>query len=346
VPYPATTRTDFSADQQTGSTEADIAGNNILPSFYTKLVPAVGGTPATVYYRVRLGSDDSPAGFKAACFLGIDGNGDGALDFFIGVNNSGSANGVFIWGAGGGLNISPSTTSINSQNPFRSYGLTAQNYNWSIVNSTIDPEADTPAELDTNTDGSTDYFLSFAVPFADIQAAFQSIGITITTNSVLTYVMGTATQVNSFNQDLNGVPKNYDGAASWSTLGVLTPPITINGTVANDAPVNTVPGAQSVRTNFTLSISGISVSDSDGNLATVRLTVAQGTVLVSLAGGGHDFRGRERHLDADAQRHAGADQCGARHCELHARLRLFRCGFPHRSLHRQRGPRQTRTPSR
>ena len=54
---------------------------------------------------------------------------------------------------------------------------------------------------------------------------------------------------------------------------------------ANETPVNTVPGAQTVAEDGTLAIGGVSVADPDGNLATVQLTVVQGNVSVSLAGG-------------------------------------------------------------
>ena len=53
----------------------------------------------------------------------------------------------------------------------------------------------------------------------------------------------------------------------------------------NDGPVNTVPAAQSVNEDTALSISGVSVNDVDGNLSTTQLTVANGAVKVSLAGG-------------------------------------------------------------
>jgi hypothetical protein len=49
-----------------------------------------------------------------------------------------------------------------------------------------------------------------------------------------------------------------------------------------------VPGAQTVNEDTALTFTGaqaISVSDVDGNVATTRLTVAQGTLTVSLAGG-------------------------------------------------------------
>jgi trimeric autotransporter adhesin len=56
-------------------------------------------------------------------------------------------------------------------------------------------------------------------------------------------------------------------------------------TVCQTPPVNTVPGAQSVNEDTALVISGLSVADPDGNLATVQLSVANGTLTLSLAGG-------------------------------------------------------------
>ena len=49
--------------------------------------------------------------------------------------------------------------------------------------------------------------------------------------------------------------------------------------------MNTVPGAQTVNEDTALSIAGISVNDVDGNLATTQLTVTNGALNVSLAGG-------------------------------------------------------------
>jgi hypothetical protein len=60
---------------------------------------------------------------------------------------------------------------------------------------------------------------------------------------------------------------------------------TVNVAAVNDAPVNTVPAAQSVNEDTALPISGVSVNDVEGNLSTTRLTVANGAVTVSLAGG-------------------------------------------------------------
>jgi hypothetical protein len=220
---------DPSNDQQTGSSEGDIVGNAAHPSVYTTFGDGNTSslTDGTLAFRVRVGADASPAGFKAALFVGIDANHDGALDLFIGVNNSGSADSVAIWNPGAGLNISPNTTTIVST-PLVSYTPTAANYNWTVVSSTIDPTVGAATDLDGG--GKPDYFLTFSVPFADVVAQLSFKGISgVDQNSAFSYVISTATQANSLNQDLNGVDKNYDPAAIWSALGVVSNQMTPAG---------------------------------------------------------------------------------------------------------------------
>ena len=61
---------------------------------------------------------------------------------------------------------------------------------------------------------------------------------------------------------------------------------TFNFTITNinDEPINTVSGAQSVDEDTLLSIGGISVNDTDGNLSTVQLSVSNGVLNVTLSG--------------------------------------------------------------
>jgi hypothetical protein len=54
---------------------------------------------------------------------------------------------------------------------------------------------------------------------------------------------------------------------------------------SNVAPVNTLPGAQTVNEDAALAIGGVSVGDGNGNLASTQLSVVQGTLSVTLAGG-------------------------------------------------------------
>jgi hypothetical protein len=222
---------DPSNDQQTGSSEGDIVGNAQHPSVYTMF--GDGGTPSltdgTLGFQIRVGADTNPSGFKTAMFVGIDANGDGKIDLFVGVNNSGSADTVAIWNPGAGLNVSPNTTTIVST-PLVSYTPTAANYKWTAVNTVNDPSVGTATDLDGG--GQNDYFLGFAVPFADVVSQLAAAGIAFNQKSTLTYVIATATQANSLNQDLNGVGKNYDPSLSWSQLGVLSDPMTADGLAA------------------------------------------------------------------------------------------------------------------
>jgi hypothetical protein len=103
---------------------------------------------------------------------------------------------------------------------------------------------------------------------------------------------GTQAQINAALASLS-----YQGNADFSgadTLTVLSSDsngatdsdtVAITVTAVNDGPVNTVPGAQSVNEDTALLISGVSVSDVDGNLATTQLSVTNGVLNVSLAGG-------------------------------------------------------------
>ena len=215
---------DPTVDQQTGTAEGDLVGNSTHASVYTYFADAntPSTTDGTLGFRLRLGADASPAGFKTAAFVGIITNvASGKIDLFVGVNNAGQANEVGIYNPGNGLNISPSTTTIVSP-AMVSYTQTATNYNWSIVNSTIDPNA---TNFDIDAGGQTDYFLTFAIPFADIIAQLAARGITgIDEKSNFSDVIATSPQGNSLNQDLNGVPKNYDGALTWAQLGALSDP--------------------------------------------------------------------------------------------------------------------------
>ena len=86
---------------------------------------------------------------------------------------------------------------------------------------------------------------------------------------------------------------NFNGADTLTVVstdsGSLsdTDPVAITVNAVNDAPVNTVPGAQAVNEDTTLAFTGvntISVTDVDGNLASTQLTVLNGTVTVTLSG--------------------------------------------------------------
>ena len=157
--------------------KATLSATASTPSAYAACGDA--GTPSltdgTLGFRVRIGADSSPAGFKAAVFFGIDANNDGGVDLFVGINNSGSSDTIGIWNPGAGLNISPNTTTIVST-PLTNHTPTASNYHFAPVTLTLDPTVGTATAIDGG--GQNDYFLSFSVPFTDVVTELGNRGIT------------------------------------------------------------------------------------------------------------------------------------------------------------------------
>ena len=105
-------------------------------------------------------------------------------------------------------------------------------------------------------------------------------------------ITGTAAQINTAlagltytgNLNFNGgdtlTVATNDGTATDTDL------IAITVNPVNDAPVNTVPGAQSVAEDTALPIAGVSVADIDSNTLTTTLNVSSGTLNVAAGGGG------------------------------------------------------------
>ena len=110
-------------------------------------------------------------------------------------------------------------------------------------------------------------------------------------SSTLT-LSGTQAQINAALASLSYQGNlNFSGSDTLTVLSTDGNGVTDSDTVSitvnavNDGPVNTVPGAQTVNEDTALSISGISVNDVEGNLSTTQLTVTNGALNVSLAGG-------------------------------------------------------------
>ena len=105
----------------------------------------------------------------------------------------------------------------------------------------------------------------------------------------------------------------------------------------NDAPVNTVPGAQSVAEDTTLPIAGVSVADIDSSALTTTLSVANGIAQRDRRRRRHRQRQRQRNH----HRHGSADQRGAGGPRLYRQPQLQRRRHAHgrdrrRDRHRHR----------
>ena len=120
------------------------------------------------------------------------------------------------------------------------------------------------------------------VPAAPASAGNGTASVTIT---------GTAAQINTALAGLSYTGNlNFNGADTLTVAtsdGTATDTDTIAITVnpVNDAPVNTVPGAQSVAEDTTLPIAGVSVADVDSSALTTTLSVSSGTLTVTAGAG-------------------------------------------------------------
>ena len=85
--------------------------------------------------------------------------------------------------------------------------------------------------------------------------------------------------------DFNASPQR---TLTWSVsdgTAITTATTTLDITAVNDAPINTVPGAQSVAEDTILPIAGVSVADSDSSALTTTLSVSSGTLTVTAGSG-------------------------------------------------------------
>ncbi|MFO8027804.1 MAG: PEP-CTERM sorting domain-containing protein [Opitutales bacterium] len=221
-------------DQRTGQGADDIQGEADNPGFFTGFLPDAtnGATDGNLAFRVRFAEvgqaarKNKPAAFKGQLFVGIDANFDGAVDLYLGASDKNNK-GITIRAPGTGRNISPNTTMIGDSVFSAAYN--ASNFNYRPV----DIATDGGTTNDIGGEGLVDYYLSFAVPFLKITNFLETSGIVgTTTGTSLRYVLGTATQSHSLNQDIGGIDGNdatVDLDTSWEELGAITVESTTSG---------------------------------------------------------------------------------------------------------------------
>ena len=219
------------SDSQSGRNDVEIIGDGdphhaVYRTFFEG-TEANSFLDAELGFRFRMsGTQGNSSDFGGYAWAGMDVSGDGAMDFFVGINGSGNSVDVTINAAGDGLNISPSTTTIE-RNALWSTPATAQNYRWEPV--TPGPLGNDPlaATDDLDGNGRVDHFLTFIVPFVELVTVVETIVPGFGPTSAVGFIAGTATQGNSLNADLNGVDGSINSAQTWQELGAITNPAAI-----------------------------------------------------------------------------------------------------------------------
>ncbi|MBT4491602.1 MAG: DUF4347 domain-containing protein, partial [Gammaproteobacteria bacterium] len=222
-----TTQYDYVVDQQTGQAGGDIVGNENESGFYTYFDDNGTGsnTDGDLSLRWRVGAEGN-----SYYFAGLDANLDGAVDVFLTVTSQGD---VAIWGNNpSALNISPSTTGIDST--YVPYVVDGNVANFAKIPVTSVESGATP---DIDGAGDPDYYVNLTIPFQELVDALAGLPspITITDASAVRWVAATATQGNTFNQDIAGLEGNNSADITYAASGTFSNPVDATGTVVTPA---------------------------------------------------------------------------------------------------------------
>lgn len=239
VEYPGTSPDPY-FDQQTGHAEADIVGTAAVPAIYTQFDDGgtVGDTLDDLFaFRFRMSKESTPVGYSTVAIVGLNVFPDplapsDPMDLYIILNTSPSGDTIQLYDPGNKANISPNTTNTSAIATTK-VDADATNFDWSAVSLlNCDGSCAIDPDFDLDGDGTeTDFFLSFSVSFQMIVDELNNNSIPgVDENSPFSFVFGTSTQVNAFNQDLGGVDDDLaDMDQTWAALGVLSNPYTASG---------------------------------------------------------------------------------------------------------------------
>lgn len=287
-------------DSQAGAADTDIVGDATHGSLYVAFDDNGTATTAddTLLFRLRIDNPTATNNFAGVAVVGMDANLDGRVDLFMTVDARNNTRAVRLEDPGTGENISPSTTSTA---PLPGgwlpndgvYPFTASNYGVAPVNVGTDPNWTGNTDLGGN--GSTDAFVSWRVPIADLAVVLAKPSLAdrygvygprgasgiqgFTKDTTVRYVSFTQTQDGPINGDLNGVPRSYDKNATYSSLGTFTAPmsaanpVSAGPTVAVTTPISG--GVINDAEDDSVSISGTSTSVPSKPLS---LSVTDGTL--------------------------------------------------------------------
>lgn len=243
---------DIQNDQQTGQHTDDFVGDSTYYGMLQNAGTITGKTGSYLAWRFRFddfAGADKFGGNGGNVGLGLDlykADGslgqDGAIDVIM-VMSEGSGNvnnrtrTIYFGTPGAGANTGPSTTTWTID--------TAQTTAVALqLNVTYDLQQ---ANDTANFGGTADAWLTFAISYQDFQNginAYRKAGttaLTMTDNTMISFISYTSTQLNALNQDLFGASKaaltngSAESQMTWADLGAITPAMNAFGRVPEPA---------------------------------------------------------------------------------------------------------------
>ncbi len=236
---------DYFDDVQANRTGTDLVGDDD----HVLLSTQYNSSTDELAFRFRQESSSDAGGIFY--LLGVDGTGNGALDFFVGVDidNKGVAT-VDFYEAGNGGNYSPSTTSFSKYSTPTTYE--------------VDVSAASDGD-DIDGDGNVDGIISFKLDGTSfVNFANGAGGLTgYTINDQVNFMLLTATQTNSINGDIGGVDGN-SSKISYADMGAFKP-IVFSGDSSGENKATFTFDKMEVNDQISLdAVSSINYVDTDG----------------------------------------------------------------------------------
>jgi hypothetical protein len=221
--------TDPLDDQQTGQYDSDFASSTSGARANSGFLVTFGTINGVQHLGFRIALNEfKTTGNLVNIRVGFDGNNDGVVDLFMGPSLQNNQYGLVFQGTGTGANVSPSTTTLTNAfyptaaNAGNALAFTADNFsNIELTPSNIAahyPGWVTQQET-ANKAPLNDAIISFAIPLADINAALAELGkgFAIGPETLMRWIAFTATQNNSINQDVYGLPKITNSSGVGAT---------------------------------------------------------------------------------------------------------------------------------
>lgn len=204
--------------------ENEIIGDATNHGFYVNFddggtESATDGTDGTLFFRLRVsGLKNLSKGYEGYTYIGLDLNGDYALDFFL----RASVDTIALVEATGATDSPAAGASATD-----TFSVATDSTNFSVA--TVASIDGSPSDLDGA--GGDDYFISFSVDFDWIvQAANDLLGITdFDDTQGIGFVASTASKNNLFDSDIAGVT-GIDVNSTFEEVGAFADPVTAGGT--------------------------------------------------------------------------------------------------------------------